>query len=256
MKKIAKKLRQYIMSLPKEQLFTYADLPIPRLAKVAATQAIYRLVKRGVIKRLKKGTFYRPVHGYGGEARLIDPDIAIAYYLQEKGNKIGYVTGTTTYNALGLTTQHPLVLEVASYRPLAKLEYYGTYLQTKPVKSYIPVTEKNYQYLQFLDLFRFFPIRYLDLNRKSVINYFIDRLKKMSSKVRKQVVTFALSYPPRIRAFLGALLEAGGMHNITRQLMESLNPTSFYKLHARSYYLPTAKKWHLYDDITRKRKAI
>lgn len=256
MENISKELRRYVRSLPEEQLFTYADLPVPKSEKVAVTQTMYRLVKEGAIKKLKKGVFYRPAKGYDGKSRLINPHIVIESYLKANGNRRSYVTGITTYNALGLTTQHPFVLEVASYSSLPKLEYHGSYLRIKPVKSYVEVTDTNWQYLQFLDLLRYFPVRHLDLNRENVIRYFVVWLKKVRQKERREIVELALSYPPRIRAFLGALLEEGEMSMFTKPLMESLNPTSSYKLHTRRYYLPTAKKWNLYDDFARKQSTV
>lgn len=180
----------------------------------------------------------------------------IELYLKKDGNRRGYITGISIYNALGLTTQYPFVLEIASYSPLPKLKYHGAYLRIKPVRSYVPVTDKNWEYLQFLDLFRYFPIRPLDLNREIVIQYFVDRLKKMNQKERKKVVTLALSYPPRVRAFLGALLEEGGLSSVSKPLIKSLNPTSYYKLHTTHYDLLAAKNWNLYDDFTRKRPIV
>ena len=176
--------------------------------------------------------------------------------LVKNGKRIGYLTGLKLYNELRLTTQLYHAYDVASSERLTLDWYKDQGIKVYTVKSYVPVTDENYKMLQFLDLFRYFPSQPLDLNRRAVIAYFIHRLQKMSEEEQKLVVTFALSYPPRIRAFLGALLEQGGIKKYLKKLKKSLNPMSTYRLHANRYDLPTAKKWNLYDDLTRKRTAI
>lgn len=256
MKTIAKLVRKAIMKIPKDILFTYKDFPIPQGKAGAVTQTIYRMLRAGEIKRYKKGHFYKPEKGYTGEDQLLSANTILKTYLVKNGHKIGYITGIQTYNTLGLTTQYPFVVQIASHLPFANLGQQGDRIRIKRVKSYVSVTDENWQMLQFLDLFRYFTVLYLDLNRARVIQYFINRLKKMNSKERKEIVALALSYPPRIRAFLGALLEQGGMKKRLAKLKHSLSPMSFYRLHADRYDLPTAQKWHLYDDLTRKQTFI
>lgn len=251
---VSKKVMEFIMSLPYDKLFTYKDIPTPKGKVSAVMQTLYRLVKEKTIHRYKKGVFYRPQKRSSGDFGGISNDKIMETYLRKENRRVGYITGLRLYNILGLTTQNPIVIEIASHVSLLRRSKKED--AWRFVKSYAEVREDNYEYLQFLDLLRFFPMNFIDLNREEIIHYFIKRLQAMKKKEQEKIIHFSLSYPPRVRAFLGALLEQAKIKVGIDVLRESLNPISTYRLHARRYHLPTAKKWNLYDDLTRKQSAV
>ena len=59
------------------------------------------------------------------------------------------------------------------------------------------------------------------------------------------MIDIALEYPPRVRAFLGALLENIDAKIDTKSLEESLNPLSEYELRLTKDILPTVEKWNV-----------
>jgi hypothetical protein len=59
------------------------------------------------------------------------------------------------------------------------------------------------------------------------------------------MITLALSYPPRVRALLGAILEDIMSTPDLRQLKESLNPFTKFALGVNSKVLKTAPSWNI-----------
>ena len=77
------------------------------------------------------------------------------YYLRDKDERCGYVSGLMFFNQMGLTTQVPMMYEVVSNK--ATNDYRETSLAKSRVivrKPKVPVTEKNYKALQFLDMLK------------------------------------------------------------------------------------------------------
>ncbi|MEA1787142.1 hypothetical protein U1E44_13660 [Arenibacter sp. GZD96] len=56
----AKKIANRIEELPMDSTFGYADLSILREEYLTAAKALERLQKKGIIKKLSKGIFYKP----------------------------------------------------------------------------------------------------------------------------------------------------------------------------------------------------
>ena len=68
------------------------------------------------------------------------------------GNVKGYVTGATLFNQVGLTTQVPNVIDIATNECKNYNKYTNNYLNTIIRKPKIEVTTENYKYLQLFDL--------------------------------------------------------------------------------------------------------
>ena len=117
-------------------------------------------------------------------------------------------------------------------------------VKANAVKSYVEVTDENYKYLEFLDALKDFK-QIPDLDKISAIEILTSALKEFNKKQTKELLKITLSYPPRVRAFLGALLEYVGKKTTLNPLDESLNPLSEYKLGITKEILPTAEKWNI-----------
>jgi Family of unknown function (DUF6088) len=237
---ITKQIEAKIKGFPLGTTFGYNELNIPNEKFTTAAKAIERLLKKGVIKKLAKGTFYKPEQTVFGELKPDEKEM-IKPYLFKNGKRIAYVTGTLLYNQLGLTTQVPSTIKIAS---LTKRIYVnkGT-IKAKPVKSYVEVTESNYYLLGLLDAIK-------DLNKIPNLNYsnaikrLIELLAELKKPEVKNLVNFALKYPPRVRALLGALLEETSNQNL-EVLKQSLNPITVYKLGISDATLSTLKNWNI-----------
>jgi hypothetical protein len=74
----------------------------------------------------------------------------------------------------------------------------------------------------------------------------MDKIKIFTKKDIESLLKYALQYPPRVRALLGAMLENmfGDEYNLTA-LKKSLNPSTSFKLSIKNTDLPTIKNWNI-----------
>ena len=112
-----------------------------------------RLTKENIIKTAYKGIYYIPIENIFGEIPLATRKIVKYKYLVDKlGNVKGYVTGATLFNQVGLTTQVPNVIDIATNECKNYNKYTNNYLNTIIRKPKIEVTTENYKYLKLFDL--------------------------------------------------------------------------------------------------------
>ena len=164
-------------------------------------------------------------------------------YLYEKGKRTGYVTGYVLYNQLNLTTQMAFTTKVATNRNLKKINI--VWLKTTSVKAYVKVTEENYLLLGVLDALK--DIKSIpDSSASNAIKILMPKIKVFAKKDIENLIKYALQYPPRVRALLGAVIE-----NIFRDefdlitLKKSLNPSTIFKLGIENTVLPTTPNWNI-----------
>ncbi|MCF0075763.1 DUF6088 family protein [Dyadobacter sp. CY261] len=238
---VSEKIAERIKAISEDMSFGYEELPIEPDEFWSAAKAIERLQKKGVIRKLSKGRFYKPKMTVFGEKRPDEQEI-LRPYLYRQGKRIAYITGMGLYNRLNLTTQIPAVIHIASCsrRSLTGIGY----LRVKPVKSYVDVSEENYQILGFLDALKDLR-RIPDLDISAGMTLFKSMIKALGLDQQDQMITLALSYPPRVRALLGAILEDIMSTPDLRQLKESLNPFTRFALGVNSTVLKTAPTWNI-----------
>jgi hypothetical protein len=74
----------------------------------------------------------------------------------------------------------------------------------------------------------------------------MPKIKVFKKNDIENLIKYALQYPPRVRALLGAILE-----NIFRNkfdlltLKSSLNPSTNFKLGIKNTVLPTTQNWNM-----------
>jgi hypothetical protein len=238
---VSKKIEQRILQLQDGTTFDYQTLLVEREEYAAATKALERLIKKEIIKRVSSGIFYKPKQTAFGVLRPNEEEL-LKTYLFENGKRIAYITGLSLYNRMGLTTQVPRTIKIAS-RDKRIYASVGT-VKGKPVKSYIDVTDKNYYLLEILDAVKDFN-QIPDLNAESGILILTERLKKLSQKELDQIIQFALKYPPRARALIAAMLELIDNKLDTILLKNSLNPLSKFEYNIKEGVLPNALNWRI-----------
>lgn len=108
-----KKIEKEINGFLEGEVFTYDQLKLVPTEYRAAVKAIGRMTQAGLIKRASTGRYYKPQKSIFGELKPGE-DQLLKPYLFQKGKRIAYVTGTSLYNKMGLTTQVPKNIRVAS----------------------------------------------------------------------------------------------------------------------------------------------
>ncbi len=238
--KVSDKILTIISQLKEDAVFDYTQLNIDKAEYNAAAKALERLCKKETIQRISKGVFYKPKQSVFGILPPKNSDI-LNRYLFKGGKRIAYITGTNLYNKIGLTTQIAAIYNIASTNKRISINVGG--LRAKSVKSYVEVTEDNYQTLGLLDAFKDFN-NIPDLNRAVALQVLTNELDDMPTERLNRMVRDALSYPSRVRALLGAILEQLNKEDV-RVLKDSLNPLSTYKYHIEKGLLSNQESWNL-----------
>ena len=238
---ISKKIEDKVKNLPICTTFTYQTLSVKADEYAATAKALERLIKKEVIKRVSTGVFYKPKQTIFGELMPREEEL-LKNYLFDNDKRIAYITGLSLYNKLGLTTQVPKTIKIAS-RDKRIFASIGN-LKGKPVKSYIDVSDKNYYILEILDALKDFK-QIPDMDKKSGLLLLADRIKKWEKKDKTLLIKYALKYPPRVRAILGAIIENFITSEDVKPLKESLNPLSQYEYNIAETILPNAKNWNI-----------
>lgn len=238
---ISQKIQNKINKQNPGETFGYSNLSIKPNEFGAAAKAIERLINKGEIKRVSTGMFYKTKHTTFGVLKPNEDEL-LKPYLFENGKRIAYITGTSLYNRLGLTTQIPKTIKIASRNKRIRVETEG--LKASPVKSYVDVSDKNHYLLEILDTLKDFK-KIPDLDKKLAIRIISDKFKKLDQSEVKRLIKCALAYPPRVRAFLGALIENTSNAINTIPLKNSLNPLSEYDFSITKEELPTVEEWNI-----------
>ncbi len=109
----AKKIRDVVFSFEEGTMFKYDDLTINKSNYAAATKAIERMISKNVVNRISKGLFYKPKKSLFGDLKPNEEQM-LRPYMYEGDNRIAYITGLSLYNRIGLTTQVPKTITLAS----------------------------------------------------------------------------------------------------------------------------------------------
>jgi hypothetical protein len=239
--KISQKIEKRIASIATGTTFRYEDLDIEASEYGAATKSIGRFIDKGTLQRASKGVFYKPRQTVFGLVKPSDYEL-LKPYLFKNNKRVAYITGIQLYNQMGLTTQMPFTIEISGKSRL-KITKVGN-IKVKSVKNFIEVTDSNYQLLGILDTFKDFNT-IPDIDRTTAIKLLINNLKKLTPQQTQELVMYALKYPPRVRAFVGSVLENIDETLDLINLKKSINPLSKYKVGITSRLLTNANNWNL-----------
>lgn len=239
--KVAEKIKRKIAKMSDGDTFTYQDMPIQPTEYSAAAKAIERLIKAGIINRASTGVFYKPKNTAFGKLKPNEEEL-LKPYLFEDNKRIAYITGTALYNRMGLTTQVPKNIKVAS-RDKRIVTTIGN-IKVNPVKSYTDVNNGNYSLLELLDILKDFKI-IPDTDKSQTIRFVFKKINQLSENEMELFIKIALKYPPRVRAFAGALLNELNPKKPFIELKKSINPLSTFNLGISKKELKNIEYWNI-----------
>lgn len=238
---LAIKIRNRVNELEEGVSFRYADLGIEKNEYQTAAKVLERMQAKGLIKKTTKGVFYKPKQSVFGEIAPYYGD-QLKLYLFENGKRIGYETGVSLYNKMGLTTQMAYQIKIASRSKRIFINRGA--LKATAVKSYAEVTDDNYELLGLLDAVK--DVKAIpDCSITNAVAIISSKIQSLSESQLNELIKYALLYPSRVRALLGAILEKSKNCSKTVALKESLNPLTKIKLGISDTELPTIKNWNI-----------
>jgi hypothetical protein len=237
--KTTENIKNSIDRFPKGYVFTYGDFVGKVESNEALAKALNRLAASGKIVKLAKGKFYKPEQSPFGE---LPPDQyqAVKDLLENGGKVVGYLTGLSIYNTLGLTTQ------VGSTIQIGRNEVRSSFKRGRYTISFVKqrnsITKENTPLLQLLDGLRFIK----KIPDSSVLNscrILQNRISALSEQEQGTLVRLSVKYQPATRALLGAMLCELGQEGMAEKLKKSLNPLTSYIIPGISEVLLSASKW-------------
>ena len=175
-----------------------AELQIDGMTSTNIRQRIKKLTDAGKVKRFDNGIYFLPKKTiFKSGSQLAPEKVLECKYLRDKDERCGYVSGLMFFNQMGLTTQVPMMYEVVSNK--ATNDYRETSLAKSRVivrKPKVPVTEKNYKLLQFLDMLKDVDV-YSEVTGKPLQGRLYRYMKDANLRVSEMEPYFAY-YPDKL----------------------------------------------------------
>lgn len=130
-----------------------SDIDIENMSDENLRYHLKKLTDDGMINRFEAGVYYLPKTNILGEKMELSSDtVALHKYVMRKGKRIGYYSGYTLANRMGLSSQVPYVKEITSnYAPATVREI--TIKDTKYIirRPSVEINEENVFTLELLD---------------------------------------------------------------------------------------------------------
>lgn len=239
--KTTKYIESKIERLPRGYVFTYEDFIEEVNQKEAVIKALNRMVASNKIAKLSKGKYYKPEETVFGTLEPGQYQV-VKDLLEEDGKTVGYLTGLSIYNQLGLTTQVGNIIQVGknNVRPKFKRERYIIIF----VKQKNTITKENIPLLQLLDSIKYIK-KIPDTTVEQSCKRFLSIIKTLEKEEVGTMVRLVKKYPPSTRALLGALLDNANYKQFTNELFTSLNPITKYSIKGVSKILENTSKWNI-----------
>ena len=162
------------------EIYECVKSKLPNMGKATFNMTLHRYEERNPdFVRYKRGIYYKAAHTPFGIAGIDTTELIKKTYLVNGDEVIGYESGPSYMNKIGLTTQLPNMTYIVTTRTRYTTEDKkdGIYL-IKPVTQ---VNKDNYRYLQLLDM----------LDNKMKVKIEADNYKEI---LRRQIGTFGLSF--------------------------------------------------------------
>lgn len=171
------------------------DIVIEGMTEENIRYHLKKLTDDGIICRFESGVYYIPkINVFGDPSTLSAETVALHKYVYRKGKRVGFYSGYTLANRLGLSTQVPVKEEITSnYAPAQVREISiknRKYVIRKPAT---PVTEENAYVLQLLDCLKDID-KSAEEDMKECGKILTDYAKK--HKITKEQVDRFLQYYP------------------------------------------------------------
>ena len=228
--------------MPEGSVFDICDLGVKENEdQIALVKTLSRLAKTGVIKRVARGKYFKPQKTRFGTLAPDENEI-IKLFLFKRNQTIGYETGLSLYNKLGLTTQIPNTIVIA--RNIRLKDRTQDNIKIKFVLQPIRFKASDVLLLQLLDALK-------DINKipdsspTKAVMIIIEKLQSLDEKALKKMIKFSLDYNPRTRALFGAILECYFKSIDVSIIADSLNPITKYKIDIHTDVLPNQLNWNI-----------
>ncbi len=236
---IATQIKERLAAVNYGIVLTASDFGIAPQYQASLVRSLNRKVAIGELQRVSKGKYYKPKKTLFGTLKPTPSEIMKDLFIKN-GKTIGYITGTSAFASMGLTTQITSAITIGVNR------YRRSTFRGETKISFLvqpnPITEESIPLLRILDaikLIRQIPATTPNESVKVLSNI----LLAMPKGQIKLLCQLAEAYTPYVRALLGAILEKNGLP--TYDLKMTLNGVTTYKLPISKNTLPNKRSWNI-----------
>ena len=110
---ITREVQKRLEDFQPDYVFTYRDLNLPAETSESIIKMLNRLAGEGYLAKISKGRFYKPKKSVFGTLKPRQEEL-VKDLLEKNGKRIGYLTGYSVFNRLGLTTQVPNIIQIGT----------------------------------------------------------------------------------------------------------------------------------------------
>ncbi|MCM1452316.1 MAG: DUF6088 family protein [Clostridium sp.] len=242
---VSKTIKEQIEKFPTDFVFGLSDFKMDPSMNQAVVRTLQRMAEKGELRKISKGKYYKPRLSIFGELKP-SPSQIVKDLLFDGDKTIGYLTCSSIYSSLGLTTQISSKIEIGSNRYRQPFERNGYNIAIVLQRN--EITKENIPALRVLDCIRFFKEIPAAIPDEACARI-IEIVRGFDDEYRQILTDCALAYQPYVRAITGAVLEKlGGDTNNVRSLFESLSGISRYYLPISNETLTNKLKWRIYES--------
>lgn len=236
---ITKQIKEKLSSTPAGVVLTTRDFGVEMRYKRALAKALSRLVLQGELQKIAKGKYYKPKKTIFGMLKPSESEL-IKDFLDQDGKIVGYITGTTAFASIGLTTQISSSILIGTNKYRRPIERNGVKISFLSQENQI--TSSNIPLLRILDALRLVKEIPAASPDECVANIY-KVIKVLSQECQKELAELSLAYTPYVRALLGAIYESMGFN--TEIIRKSMNGVTCYKLPVSNNVLSNKKNWNI-----------
>ena len=183
--------------IPGEPIFT-GDIDIPGMTEENLRYHLKKLTDSGMICRFEPGVYYFPKTDIFGEQMLLSADTVVIHkYILRRGKRVGYYSGYTLANRMGLSAQVPFTQEINSnFAPALVRKITIKNRQFIIRRPLVEITDENAAVLQFLDCLK-------DIEKCTEIELeecgsILSEYARKNGITKKKIDRFIINYPIKI----------------------------------------------------------
>ena len=236
---IARQIKEKLSSTPAGVVLTTRDFGVEMRYQPALAKALSRLVLQGELQKIAKGKYYIPKKTIFGQLKPTDSEL-VKDFLEQNGKVVGYITGTTAFASMGLTTQisSSILIGTNKYRrPITRNGVKVSFLLQENT-----ITSSNIPLLRILDAIRLIKEIPATSPDECVTNI-CKAINVLSKEQKQELAELSLAYTPYVKALLGAIYESMGLE--TEIISRTLNGVTSYKLPISDNVLSNKRNWNI-----------
>lgn len=172
----------------------YSEIKYKDYSQVWLSKELARLCADEKLARFENGVYYIPTRTALGASLLPPRKVIEKKYVQSGGETIGYYSGVTFLNQIGLSTQMPNTLEIYTNQESAKVRqvtvgWQGVILR----KARITITSKNAAVQSLFELMNSVSASFFDEERRRLTAKFI----RENRITRDDITKYAKAFPDK-----------------------------------------------------------